>query len=167
MVSVDAKALRVVLQALIGPPHHIRELQMTRSVAAMTGEDQIQTLLDDYNTAVVGGGPPRCAHCIGTGYAPAGVLVGPPQHRGDCGIYRPSGYADCRCTCGVVEVAAPSLREVLQRIVKCDDDAKAAHGNKMHYCYHCGKPIEELPFEGNQATPGVDVPLAGQRQEGG
>jgi hypothetical protein len=76
MVSVDANALRMILQALIGPPHHIREIQATRSIAALTGDDQIQTLLDDYNTAVVGGGPPRCPDCKGTGYAPAGVHVG-------------------------------------------------------------------------------------------
>lgn len=30
-----------------------------------------------------------------------GVGEAQPQHRGDCGIYRPSGYDDCRCTCGV------------------------------------------------------------------
>jgi hypothetical protein len=76
MVSVDANALRMILQALIGPPHHIREIQATRSIAALTGDDQIQTLLDDYNTAVVGGGPPRCPDCNGTGYAPTGVHVG-------------------------------------------------------------------------------------------
>jgi hypothetical protein len=52
MVSVDAKALRTVLQALVGQPHHIREIQMTRSIAALTGDDPIQTLIDDFNASV-------------------------------------------------------------------------------------------------------------------
>lgn len=52
MVSVDAEALRTVLQALIGPPHHIRELQMTRSIAALTGDDPIGLLVDDFKAAL-------------------------------------------------------------------------------------------------------------------
>jgi hypothetical protein len=52
MVSVDAHALRTVLQALIGPPHYIRELQMTRGIGALTGDDPIQKLLDDFNAAL-------------------------------------------------------------------------------------------------------------------
>lgn len=52
MVSVDAKALRTVLQALIGPPHLIREIQMTRGVAALTGDDPIGVLIEDFNNAV-------------------------------------------------------------------------------------------------------------------
>lgn len=49
MVTVDANALRQVLQALTGPAHLIREIQMTRSVAALTGDDPIGLLIDDYN----------------------------------------------------------------------------------------------------------------------
>lgn len=76
MVSVDAQALRSILEALNGPAHHIREIQMTRSVAALTGQDPIGILIDDYNLAVVGGGPPRCQHCEGTGYEPAAGVKG-------------------------------------------------------------------------------------------
>lgn len=54
MASVDAKALRTVLQALVGPPHHMREIQMTRGVAALTGDDPIQTLIDDFNAYAAG-----------------------------------------------------------------------------------------------------------------
>lgn len=52
MVSVDAAALRTVLQALTGPAHHIRELQATRSIAALTGDDPIGVLIDDYQAAI-------------------------------------------------------------------------------------------------------------------
>lgn len=52
MVSVDAQALRTILQALIGPPHHIRELQATRSIAELTGDDPIGVLVEDFNRAV-------------------------------------------------------------------------------------------------------------------
>lgn len=52
MVSVDAVALRTVLEALNGPSHLIREIQMTRSVAALTGYDPIGVLIDDFNNAV-------------------------------------------------------------------------------------------------------------------
>lgn len=76
-VNVDGKALRDVLEALIGQPHQIRELQMTRSIAKLTGYDPIGKLIDDYNLAVVGGGPPRCQHCEGTGYEPAPYPASP------------------------------------------------------------------------------------------
>jgi hypothetical protein len=49
MVTVDANALRQVLQALTGPAHLIREIQMTRSIASLTGDDPIGRLVDDYN----------------------------------------------------------------------------------------------------------------------
>lgn len=54
MVTVDAEALRRVLQALVGPPHHIRELQALRHHHNTPGFDPspIQTLLDEYNAAV-------------------------------------------------------------------------------------------------------------------
>jgi hypothetical protein len=57
MVSVDAKALRTVLMALIGPAHHIREIQMTRGVAALTGDDPIGVLIEDFNAAAAIGKP--------------------------------------------------------------------------------------------------------------
>jgi hypothetical protein len=54
MVSVDAAALRTILQALNGPAHHIREIQMTRSIAALTGDDPIGVLIEDFNRAIAG-----------------------------------------------------------------------------------------------------------------
>lgn len=47
-IEVDAEALRTVLQALIGPDHHIRELQATRKLHELV-PNPIQTLLDEYN----------------------------------------------------------------------------------------------------------------------
>ena len=41
---MDAEALRQVLQALIGPPHHIRELQVLRSLP----DSPITTLVTAY-----------------------------------------------------------------------------------------------------------------------
>lgn len=55
MVSVDAQALRTILQALTGPAHYIREIQATRSIAALTGDDPIGTLIEDFNRAAAGG----------------------------------------------------------------------------------------------------------------
>jgi len=54
LVSVDADALREVLQALIGPAHHIRELQATRSLHAMGYPNAIDTLVESFNEAVTG-----------------------------------------------------------------------------------------------------------------
>lgn len=53
-VTVDAKALLSVLQALLGPPHRIRELQATRSLPDILSEDMhpINQLIADYNAAV-------------------------------------------------------------------------------------------------------------------
>lgn len=52
---VDAKALRDVLSALIGPGHHIRELQATRSIAKLTGvKNPIDVLLDQFNAQAKG-----------------------------------------------------------------------------------------------------------------
>lgn len=39
VVSVDMKALHTVLRAVTGPGHHIRELQATRSISQLVGED--------------------------------------------------------------------------------------------------------------------------------
>lgn len=49
-VAVDAEALRSVLKALIGPPHHIRELQATVDIAHLMNEPHpIATLVRQYN----------------------------------------------------------------------------------------------------------------------
>jgi hypothetical protein len=46
-VSVDAEALRRILQALNGPPHLIRELQATRG--ALFNNNPIDVLVREYN----------------------------------------------------------------------------------------------------------------------
>lgn len=51
-VTVDAKALRQVLQALIGPSHHIAEMQATRGLHALTGDNPIELLVEQYAAAV-------------------------------------------------------------------------------------------------------------------
>lgn len=45
-VSVNAEALQQVLQALVGPPHHIRELQAIRSPIIPNPVDR---LINEYN----------------------------------------------------------------------------------------------------------------------
>ena len=55
-ITVDAQALRRILQALTGPPHLIRELQATRGIAELTGDDPIGTLVKQYNEALRGMG---------------------------------------------------------------------------------------------------------------
>ena len=55
-VSVDAEALRQVLQALNGPGHHILELQATRSLDDMLPIEQrnpINVLTKEYNDFVI------------------------------------------------------------------------------------------------------------------
>lgn len=48
-IEVDADALYQVLQALIGPGHHIRELQATVAISKfMDTPNPITTLLDEY-----------------------------------------------------------------------------------------------------------------------
>lgn len=49
-VTVNAKALREVLLALVGPAHHIRELQATRGLPGY--ENPIDTLIREFNEAV-------------------------------------------------------------------------------------------------------------------
>jgi len=49
-ITVSAEALRQVLQALIGPPHHIRELQATMSLPG--DANPIKTLYEEYNAEV-------------------------------------------------------------------------------------------------------------------
>jgi len=48
MVAVDKAALKEVLQALIGPPHLIRELQVTRNIPV---DNPINTLIAQYEAA--------------------------------------------------------------------------------------------------------------------
>ena len=50
-VTVNATALRQVLQALTGPTHLIRELQVIRGLP-LSENDPVKTLMDDYNRAV-------------------------------------------------------------------------------------------------------------------
>lgn len=50
-VTVNAKALRDVLQSLVGPAHHIRELQ---AIVDLPGYDSpIKILIDEYNEAMI------------------------------------------------------------------------------------------------------------------
>ncbi len=49
-IEVSADALRQVLQALIGPAHYIRELQVTMGLPGST--NPIETLLAEFNAAV-------------------------------------------------------------------------------------------------------------------
>lgn len=48
-VTVTADPLRQVLQALIGPGHLIRELQATRSLHALTNDNPIEILIEQFN----------------------------------------------------------------------------------------------------------------------
>lgn len=50
-ISVDAEALRQLLQALSGPPHYIREIQVTRNIDGLLGEKKnpLNILVDEYN----------------------------------------------------------------------------------------------------------------------
>jgi len=50
-VTVNAEALKHVLEALNGPGYFIRELQVTRSLP--NSNNPINTLIEDYNAAVV------------------------------------------------------------------------------------------------------------------
>jgi hypothetical protein len=52
-LSVNADALYQVLQALVGPAHHIRELQATRSLHKLGHTNAIETLLEDYEAAAL------------------------------------------------------------------------------------------------------------------
>ncbi len=51
-VTVDAVALHRVLQALIGPSHHIAELQATRGLHQLTGDNPIEILIKQYSDAL-------------------------------------------------------------------------------------------------------------------
>ena len=52
-VTVNAKALLAVLHALVGPPYFIRELQVTRGQPPFMSGNPIDTLIKEYNEAVV------------------------------------------------------------------------------------------------------------------
>lgn len=47
-IEVDADALKKVLQALVGPPHHIRELQALRGLP-IGDPSPIDVLVNQYN----------------------------------------------------------------------------------------------------------------------
>ena len=49
-VTVNAKALKEVLEALNGPGHYIRELQATRSLPG--NDNPINILIEEYNSAI-------------------------------------------------------------------------------------------------------------------
>lgn len=51
-VTVDGQALRQVLVALVGQPHHIRELQATRSLHKLGYPNPIDVLIEQFNAAV-------------------------------------------------------------------------------------------------------------------
>lgn len=51
-VTVDGKALRQLLEALIGPSHLIRELQSTRNLHTMGYPNPIEILRDQFNAHV-------------------------------------------------------------------------------------------------------------------
>lgn len=49
-VNVSYSALREVLNALVGPPHYIRELQVTRGLPGHT--NAIDLLIEEFNAEV-------------------------------------------------------------------------------------------------------------------
>lgn len=51
-VTVSAEPLRQILQALIGPDHHVRELQYTRNPPEVFPNNPINVLVKEYNAAV-------------------------------------------------------------------------------------------------------------------
>lgn len=60
-IAVDADALRDVLSALVGPAHHIRELQATRSLHALGHPNPIEKLLEQFNDGGVQGIPSQAS----------------------------------------------------------------------------------------------------------
>jgi len=57
-VTVSAAALRDVLNALVGAPHLIRELQATRDKPPIMTGNPIDTLIAEFNAAVEAFGKP-------------------------------------------------------------------------------------------------------------
>ena len=51
-VTVDAKALRELLNALNGPAHFLGELQVTRSLHKLGHPNPIETLVEEFNAQV-------------------------------------------------------------------------------------------------------------------
>lgn len=56
-IFVDSAALRRLLTALVGPPHHIRELQATRDRPPLMIGNPIDVLVKEYDTQTVGATP--------------------------------------------------------------------------------------------------------------
>jgi hypothetical protein len=54
MVSVDGEALQQLLNALVGPAHHIREMQFTRNLPPLGDmpRNPIDVLIEQYNAAI-------------------------------------------------------------------------------------------------------------------
>lgn len=61
-VTVSTDALRQVLQALNGPGHYIRELQVTRNLPG--DSNPINTLIEEFNAAVEAWGKPETPNSI-------------------------------------------------------------------------------------------------------
>ena len=59
-VTVSTDALRQVLQALNGPGHYIRELQVTRDFPG----NPINTLIKEFNAAVEAWGKPETPNMV-------------------------------------------------------------------------------------------------------
>jgi len=51
-ITVDRAALRQVLQALVGPPHLIRELQATMLPVALFLDNPINILIGQFNAEI-------------------------------------------------------------------------------------------------------------------
>lgn len=86
-VTVDGQALRQVLVALVGQPHHIRELQATRSLHKLGYPNPIDILIEQFNAAVEPQ-PPQPSPAA-QGDAPDAVDV-PDQ----CPYFGPSPHRD-------------------------------------------------------------------------
>lgn len=56
-IFVDSAALRRLLTALVGQPHHIRELQATRDRPPVMIGNPIDVLIKEYDTQTVGATP--------------------------------------------------------------------------------------------------------------
>ncbi len=50
-ISVSAEPLRQVLQALVGAPHMVRELQATREPVTLFADNPINALIAEFNAA--------------------------------------------------------------------------------------------------------------------
>lgn len=57
-VTVDGDALRQVIESLIGAPHLLQELQATRDNPPLLVGNPIDTLVSNFNAAVLAWGKP-------------------------------------------------------------------------------------------------------------